>query len=82
MTPKEFSELGKKHGVIIAEAADAQEYVNGTQPFPGFTLICNKCNGKNIQIETQDGFVSEAGTGYPTEITVRCRECGYTCLKE
>ncbi len=84
MSPQGLAAHAKKMEVIINPPVTllADEYINGEQPFHGFTLICNKCSGKNIQISTTDGYTTDAGTGFPAEITVRCRECGFTSTKD
>jgi len=84
MTPQELFEYMKERGITLKDPGnitDMDEYQNGQQPFEGFTVSCNKCNGKNIQLKVADYQQTDSGTDFPTEITLRCRECGFTFTK-
>lgn len=43
---------------------------------PGFTIICDKCNGKNVVIDNSIGYSSTSGSW--GSINLICNDCGNT----
>jgi len=54
---------------------EVEREIQEMQSIPGFTVVCGKCGGVNIQFEHNDLGASDC-TDFGSEYIFRCRTCG------
>ena len=73
-----------KKGTILNKKReqDFDKEENSGTILTGFTIVCDKCGSKNVDIDIENGGCYSEYTEFPGELGLKCKKCGNAYAKD